>query len=246
MRTDSFDQIFGNKSKIMLVMAHPDDTELYAGGTIARLIVAGKQVISVKMTSGNKGSRGEKISESDLFALREKEDREAMKVLGIKEEENVYLRLGDGEITNSLEIIGKIALQIRLFQPDLVITHNPEDVVIKHSSGECWINHRDHRNTGLSVIDATYPYSRDILFYPEHFKDPKAKSHAVTEYLIVDSYGHPDEVSIEMTNFVETRVKAHACHSSQYTKEAAQESADFFTLDADGRRYEKFRYVKVD
>ncbi|MDP1743632.1 MAG: PIG-L deacetylase family protein [Candidatus Amesbacteria bacterium] len=243
---DSFDQIFGNKSKVMVVFAHPDDAELYSGGTIARLISSGKSVRVVKMTSGNKGSRGEKISEKDLFNLREKEDREAMKVLGIKDEDNVYLRIGDGEITNSLEIIGKIAQQIRLFQPDLVISHNSEDVVIKHTSGESWINHRDHRNTGLSVIDATYPYARDLLFFSEHFTDPRAKSHAVTEYLIVDSYGHPDEIAIEMTDFVETRVNAHACHSSQYSKEAAQESADFFTLEPDGKRYEKFRYVKVD
>lgn len=246
MRTDSFDQIFGNKSKIMLVMAHPDDTELYAGGTIARLLAAGKQVISIKMTLGNKGSRQEQISELELSNLREREDREAMKVLGIKDENNVYLGLGDGEVENKLENIGKLALQIRLFQPDIVITHNCEDVVIKFDAENSWVNHRDHRNTGLLAVDASYPYARDILFFPEHFKNPKAKSHSVTEFLFVDSYTHPDSVAFEMTDFVDIRVKAHACHSSQYTKEAAQDSADFFTLQPDGKRYEKFRYVKWD
>ena len=244
--TDSFDEIFGNKSKIMVVMSHPDDTEIFAGGTIARLIKAGKEVRSIKMTAGNKGNRQEKITEGELENLRIQEDKNAMKILGIKDENNVNLEIGDGEVVNSLEIIGKIAQQIRLFQPDIVITHNPEDVVIKHSSGESWINHRDHRNTGLSTIDATYPYARDLLFYPEHFNDPKAKSHTVTEYLLVDYYNHPDQIAIEITDFVETRVKALACHSSQYSQQAAQDSTDFFTLEPDGKCYEKFRHVKVD
>mgnify|MGYP001613685540 FL=1 len=230
----------------MVVMAHPDDAELFAGGTIARLVGAGKRVRVVKLTTGNKGSRGEKISSADLGSLREKEDREAMKVLDIKNEDNIYLGIEDGEVINSPEIIGKIALQIRLFQPDLVITHNPEDIIIKFDAENSWINHRDHRNTGLSTIDGSYPYARDLLFYPEHFQDPQAQSHRVYEFLFVDSYTHPDSIAIEMTDFVEARVKARACHSSQYSQKAAQDSADFFTLQPDGKRYEKFRYVVVD
>jgi LmbE family N-acetylglucosaminyl deacetylase len=134
--TDSFNRIFASKSKILVVMAHPDDTEIFAGGTIARLIYSGKQVRSVKITSGNKGSRQEIITENDLGNLRLKEDQEAMRILGIKDEDNINLGIGDGEVVNSLEVIGKIVQQIRLFQPDIVITHNPENVVIKHGSGE--------------------------------------------------------------------------------------------------------------
>lgn len=244
--TDTFDKIFANKSKILVVMAHPDDAELFAGGTISRLINVGKKVRVVKLTTGNKGSRGEKISSTDLGNLREKEDREAMKILGIKDEDNIYLGIEDGEVVNSPEIIGKIAQQIRLFQPDLIITHNPEDIIIKFDAKNSWINHRDHRNTGLSTIDGSYPYARDLLFYPEHFQDPQAQSHRVYEFLLVDSYTHPDSITIEMTDFVDIRVKAHACHSSQYSREAAQESADFFTLQPDGKRYERFRHVVVD
>lgn len=244
--TDTFDKIFANKSKILVVMAHPDDAELFAGGTISRLINVGKKVRVVKLTTGNKGSRGEKISSTDLGNLREKEDREAMKILGIKDEDNIYLGIEDGEVINSPEIIGKIAQQIRLFQPDLIITHNPEDIIIKFDAENSWINHRDHRNIGLSTIDGSYPYARDLLFYPEHFQDPQAQSHRVYEFLLVDSYTHPDSITIEMTDFVDIRVKAHACHSSQYSREAAQESADFFTLQPDGKRYERFRHVVVD
>lgn len=245
--TDSFDKIFGDKKKVLVVFAHPDDAELYSGGLIARLTSEGKEVRVVKMTSGNKGSRQEKITSDELSLLREKEDSYSMKVLGISEKNNIYLRYPDGEVENDLKTIGQIAQQIRLFRPELVITHNPEDIIIRFNKDEAWINHRDHRNTGKSVIDASYPYSRDILFFPEHFEDRGAESHRVIEFLLVDFYGHEDTVGFDVTKYIETRVKAHSAHSSQYSKKAAQESADFFTkTPGTEKRFEKFRYIKAD
>lgn len=38
-----------------MVMARPDDLELYCGGTVTRLIGDGKIVMSVKVTSGEMG-----------------------------------------------------------------------------------------------------------------------------------------------------------------------------------------------
>jgi len=84
-------------------MAHPDDTELYAGGTVARLIESGKEVRVIKTTLGNKGNRQQKISEKELGEIRLKEDRSAMKVFGIKEENNIYLNFPDGGVEHNLE-----------------------------------------------------------------------------------------------------------------------------------------------
>lgn len=246
---DSYDKIFGDKKRIMTVFAHPDDLELYCGGTISRLIADGKIVRSVKMTSGEMGSRQQVITSEELLKLREKEDTAAMNSLGILPENNIYLRAGDGKIENSIDLIGQVALQIRLFQPDLIITHNSEDLIIRWDEDENWFNHRDHRHTGQTVIDASYPGARDVLFYPEHFKNPSAKSWSCTQFLFVDSYGHQDSVFIDMTDFVEKRITAHAMHSSQYSKKGAQESADFFTQkwDPTGKRnFETFRYVVAD
>lgn len=243
---DDFDKVFGGKKRVLVIFAHPDDAELYAGGTIARLMKSGKRVRVVKMTCGDKGSRQEKTTSRKLAQVRMEEDKRAMRVLGISAEDNVYLQIGDGEVENDLETIGKVAYQIRQFKPDIIITHNPEDVIIRFDKDSSWVNHRDHRNTGKSVIDAAYPYSRDILFFPDQLGKNGAQSHNVTEYLLVDYYGHPDEVSIDITEFTETRIAAHASHASQYNRENAQESADFFTLLPDGRRRERFRHVVAD
>lgn len=244
---DDYSKIFGNKQKILVVFSHPDDLEVMCGGLVARLIKDGKEVRSVKVTSGDMGSGQEQIT--DLGNKREQEDRAAMQELGVVEENNVYLRFGDGTLQNNQELIGALVLQIRTFKPDIIITHNPENVVIRFGNGDNWINHRDHRNTGLSTIDAAYPFSRDRNFFPEQFKDKKVTSHLVKEFLIVDYYDHPDLVYFDVTNFVETRVKAHAKHASQYSLEAAQEAADYFTIRPEfpeGKRFESFRHVVAD
>ncbi|PIU73325.1 hypothetical protein COS78_02920 [Candidatus Shapirobacteria bacterium CG06_land_8_20_14_3_00_40_12] len=247
--TDAYQKIFNGKKKILVVFAHPDDLELYCGGTVARLIADGRSVRSVKITSGEMGSRQEKIASDELLSIREKEDSASMSKLGITSENNIYLRLGDGKVENNLETIGKVARQIRLFQPDLIITHNPQNLVIRFDQNVSWFNHRDHRYTGQVVIDASYPYARDLLFYPEHFQDPQAQSWICTQFLFVDSYDHQDSIFVDVTDFIVKRVAAHAQHSSQYSVKDAQGSADFFTKKWDPenkKNFETFRYVIVD
>ena len=196
---DAYKQILENKQRILVVLAHPDDAEIYCGGTIARLTKDGKRVRIVKMTSGNRGSRQEITTEAKLKIIREKEDKKSMQVLGIKPVDNIYLDFHDGEVNNQLSTIEKIAWQIRDFQPDIIITHNPEDVIIRFDKDINWVNHRDHRNTGISTIDAAYPYSRDTLFFPDQLK--KLKTHGTEEFLLVDYYDHPDLVEIDITGF---------------------------------------------
>lgn len=242
---DSYAEILKDKKRILVVFAHPDDLEIYCGATVARLVSDGKRVRSVKVSSGNKGSRQEKTTSAKLQKLREKEDSEAMRVLGIGKEDNIYLGVDDGSITNDIDIIEMIVKQIRLFKPDLIITHNPEDVIIRFSKNINWVNHRDHRNTGRSTIDAAYPYARDLLFFPGHFDNKKMSSHSVTEFLLVDYYEHPDLVAINVDNFHNIRTKAMAAHKSQYSLKHAQNSTDFFTQKKNGR-FETFRHVVAD
>lgn len=245
---DSYKSIFENKSRILVVMPHPDDTELYSGATVARLIQDGKRVRVLKMTYGDKGSRQEKVTQKELKVIREKEDREAMKILGVQDEDNIYLGLGDGEIEHDLPTIGKVAYQIRLFKPQLIITTNPQDLIVRFDKDVNWVNHRDHRHTGRIALDASYPYARDLLFFPEHFKNKEAASWECTEFLFTDVYEHPDLVYIDVTDFIDCRTKALAAHSSQYSMKHAKESTDFFTFHPSygSRRFDRFRYVTTD
>lgn len=242
---DSYKKIFENKTKVMFVFSHPDDAEIYCGGTIARLITDGKKVMLVKMTKGNKGSRQELISESDLAVIREEEDKNALIVLGLTSKDSVNLDLGDGQVENNLKTIGLLVEEIRRFKPDLIVTHNPEKVLIKDLDGFFYVNHRDHRNTATSVVDASYPYSRDNLFFPKQISSG-LESHSTLEFLFVDSWGDQDTIGIEVSSFIEKRTEAIACHHSQYSKENAQKSTDFFVRKVAEKSFEIFRYVTID
>jgi LmbE family N-acetylglucosaminyl deacetylase len=197
------------------------------------------------MTTGNKGSRQEHVTEEELANIRKQEDQNALETLGLKAENNINLDLGDGRIENSLNTIENLVRQIRQFKPDILVTHNPEQKLIRYPDGSYYINHRDHINTALSIIDAAYPYSRDILFFPNQIKEG-LESHTVTQFLFVDSWGHQDTIFIDITNQTQKKIEALECHKSQCTKDEAQKWLDSFSKEENGKRYEQFRYVVAD
>ena len=245
MTRDFFSEVFSGKKKVMFVYAHPDDAEMYSGGTIARLKKEGFEVRHVKMTMGNKGSRQEDYSEVELAEIRETEDEAGLEVLGLTPQDSLNLNLGDGEVANDLATIGKLVREIRSFRPDIIVTHNPEKVIVKDDDGGFYVNHRDHRHTAISVVDAAYPYSRDNLFFPEQVKDGLTP-HIVTEFLFVDSWGDPDLVQFDITEFYDQKIKAIGRHKSQYGEARAQGAADYFAPEKEGHRYEQFRHVNTD
>ncbi len=241
---DSFEDIFKDKERVLVIMSHPDDAEAFAAGTIARLTKSGIKVRVVKMTSGGRGSKAKSYADGELMNLRESEDAQSMKVLGIKPEDSIYFRIVDGEVENDLTTIGKISQQIRIFKPDLVITQNPDDIIAERKDGLSRVNHRDHRNTARSVIDAIYPYARDNSSFPEHIAEGLT-GHTVTEVLLADAHNHPQEVFIDITDVIEIRKEALSCHASQFNEETLKRVAYQMPLNEDGKYYERFRYAKI-
>ena len=78
---------------IMVVVAHPDDPEFGAGGTVAKFVLDGWQAIYVICTNGDKGTSDLTMTSEKLAKIREHEQMNAAKVLGISEV--VYLTGSD-------------------------------------------------------------------------------------------------------------------------------------------------------
>lgn len=224
--TDSFDKVFADINKVMVVLAHPDDAEIVCGGVIARLAAMGKTVRLVVTTNGGKGfQEREDTNEKDFSKERVAEQKRAGEFLGIVAEENFNLGIPDGEVEGSLEHIEKVVYHIRQFQPDILITHNPQDVVIAFPPSSAWINHRDHRNTGLITCDAAYPYCHDRGFFPEHFEQG-LQSHQVNKILFADSYTKENVLYFETTDYVGQKAEALQNHPSAINPEHAQDYVD--------------------
>src|SRR5574341_615512 len=89
---------------VLSIHAHPDDQEFTVGGTLAKWALAGSEVISVCVTSGDSGSNEKTdaaMTKAQLVQVREEEQRNANRVLGIKE--NVFLRYPAGMLQPTLE-----------------------------------------------------------------------------------------------------------------------------------------------
>ena len=107
--------------RVMVVVAHPDD-ESMCGGTIARMAELGKVIRIVVLTNGDKGSGDLAMTSKRLARLRDAEMHAAAAVLGA---DTVLLGVPDGELENSYVTRMRVAAQIRMFKPDLLMTFNP-------------------------------------------------------------------------------------------------------------------------
>lgn len=241
---DSFEEIFGNLNKVLVVLAHPDDNEIICGGTVARLIEAGKKVRVLVMTNGGKGMRGRTdVNEQDFAVLRVEEQKKAGRELGLKDEEMFNLGIPDGELEKTIANIGKVVFHIREFKPEIIITHNPDEHINTFSPEVHWVNHRDHRHTASIVLDAAYPYSRDTAFFPEQLKNGLTP-HSVGKFLLSDFYTHPDVLAFEVSSVLEKRKKALEQHVNGLSREETDSMMEEIKMD--GGNFERLRFVDTD
>lgn len=185
----------------MIVVAHPDDMEFSSAGTLAKMAKEGKRVRLVQCTSGDKGTSRRDINSQELAELREGEEREACRRLGVQEVE--FLRLKDGELMPDLNFREKVVQQIRDFRPDVLITHDPF---------RPYSLHPDHRAVGITAVDSVYPTARDPLYFPEHLQSG-LEPHKVAELWLFGSE-YPDTY-IDISDTFEDKINALKAHKSQ-------------------------------
>jgi LmbE family N-acetylglucosaminyl deacetylase len=190
--------------RVMVVTAHPDDPEFGAGGTIATLVREGRGVTYVIVTNGNKGSGDRAMTSERLVPIREAEQRNAARVLGVERVE--FLGYEDGEVEDSRQLRLDVTRQIRRWRPDLIITQSPHRT---HRNFFGW--HRDHRVTGGVVLDCVYPLARDHLSFPELL--PEYEPHKVREVYLIQ-WDQPDLV-MDVSDTMLLKLKAIAAHASQ-------------------------------
>ena len=162
----------------MIISAHPDDAEFGAAGSVARWTAAGKQVVYIVCTSGDKGSSDPDMDPQQLIEIREEEQRHAAALLGVRNVE--FLRYPDQELEDTPGFRKQIVRMIRIYRPEVVVTSDPYRKYI-------W--HRDHRIAGQVTLDAVYPYARDRLAYPDLI-DEGVMPHKVERNLVLGNGGY--------------------------------------------------------
>lgn len=184
------------KLDILVFGAHPDDSELGAGATIAKEVANGKKVGIVDLTRGELGTRGS-------AELRDKEAAAAAKILGLTVREN--LEFADGFFTNDREHQLKVIRTIRKYRPDIVLCNAIDDRHIDHAKGgklvsdSCFLS-------GLVKIDTKEEGG-------EHWQEPWRPKN-VYHYIQWKNL-EPDFV-VDVSGFIEKKTAAIMVYSSQF------------------------------
>jgi LmbE family N-acetylglucosaminyl deacetylase len=115
-------------SRLMCVLAHPDDESLGLGGALARYAAEGVETYVVTATKGERGRSGSKepLTLEAVGHRREAELRAAAAELGVREVNLLGYCDGDLDRADPAEAIGRIASQLRRVKPHVVLTFAPD------------------------------------------------------------------------------------------------------------------------
>ena len=135
--------------RLLILGAHPDDAEYHAGGLVSIYRQLGHVVKMVSFTDGSAGHHA--LSPPELVEIRRREARQSAASVGAEYE---VWEFPDGHLQPTPSVRHRVIREIRLFRPDLVLTHRTNDY------------HPDHRAAGEAVQDASF-LVRVPLIVPE-------------------------------------------------------------------------------
>lgn len=127
-------------TRYLFLGPHPDDIEIGAGATAAKLAAAGKQVRFLICTDGRFGSAT--VAPEELVPIRQAEARASAAALGVEEVQ--FLPFRDGGFYDRRALVSALAQAVGEFQPDVIFA--PDCCV----TSEC---HPDHRNVGRAAAE---------------------------------------------------------------------------------------------
>ena len=181
--------------RILAVGAHPDDIEIACSGTLAKCVARGDTVIVCHACSGNLGHVV--IPPDELAVMRHAEAVKAGAMAGIEVLAGGFDDLDIYE--NNKEARDKMVDIIRYADPDLIITHAPDDYM------------PDHVSVSRLVFDAAFAAT------VPHYKEDGRAAKLVPIYYMDTLAGvgfNPTEY-VDVTDYIDLKIKMLECHESQ-------------------------------
>lgn len=193
--------------RFLFIGPHPDDIEIGAGATAARLSALGKDVCFLICLDGRfgDGNAPDGIRGDALVALRKQEALSSAAMLGIQDVR--FLDLCDGGFYEQQELICRIAQVVGDFQPDMILAPDPD------VTSEC---HADHRNVGSAArqIACFAPYPGIMAGYGAKAAPVQALGYYMT--------AKPNRF-VKTKGYLPLQLKSiFDCHRSQFPEGSAE------------------------
>jgi len=131
------DELFSPNSRVMVVVAHPDDSEFYIAGTLLRLAQSGAELRQLLFTDGDK-SFYFWADTSGLRSTRQREQRSASAKW--KAKELTFLGFPDGRLRKNMQTVDAMVATIRRWKPNVVLSFDGDFPPR--------VSHQDHRRSG--------------------------------------------------------------------------------------------------
>lgn len=194
---------------VLAVVAHPDDVDVIAAGSIAKYVAQGATAFYYVLTNGNKGSDDRSFTNDELRDIRREEQQHAAAAVGASDV--IFGDYEDGALQASQAVKCDIARVIRQVKPDVLITFDPS-VYYMLDSG--MINHTDHRAVGEAAMDAAFPLARDWRSFPEQESEEKLASHKVATLLLINN--EKANYFEDISQHMDAKIEALKSHPSQF------------------------------
>jgi len=199
-----------SESRVLAVLAHPDDETFRCGGTLALLARRSVRVQVLTATRGEAGSCGDPplCTPGELPALREQELRCACAALGIKPPRLLDYHDGalvgvdeDEAVERVLKVIRELRPQVLITWPPDGLSGHPDHVAVSH-----WTEQAFHRAVDLGS-------DTPVALY--HLAVP----HSVAQALgLAQLHAIPDEdvtLSVDVMDVWAQKLAAIRCHRTQ-------------------------------
>lgn len=208
--------------RVLAVGCHPDDIEIACAGTLAKCVKRGDKVIVAHLSTGNLGHVV--IPPDELTAIRAEEARKAGALAGIEVLDGVF---DDLDIyADNAQSRNKVVEIIQYAQPDLIITHNPEDYM------------PDHTAVSKLVFDAAF--TATLPNWPSKTGKP---AKLVPIYYMDTLAGvnfNPTEY-VDITEEIDLKIKMLECHESQIVWMRDHDGIDFPDMVRTCSRYRGYQ-----
>src|SRR5262249_47323353 len=156
--------------------------------------------------AGSNESTPADMTREALAILREDEQREACKILGVAE--TIFLDYPDGMLEPSIAMRRDLTRLIRRHRPDAVVCGDPTI----RCYGNRYLNHPDHRVAADVALDAVFPSAETRLIFPELIDEGLQPHHVGLVFL--HGASSPDTF-VDIGDTLDVKLAALKAHRSQ-------------------------------
>ena len=166
----------------------------------------GTDVHYVVITDGSAGSNEPGAVREEIARTREREQRAAAEVLGVRSV--TFLGFRDGELEVNVETRRAVTREVRRIRPDVVVAPDPSRL---WSQNRRYVNHADHRAAGELALCAVMPDAPSRPQFPELLDEGLEPFEIPNLWLGSEE---PDTY-VDITKTIDVKLEALARHRSQ-------------------------------